>query len=102
MRWPPFIGGSAPVNHGPSTAATCRAPRLCYRHAMADQRALDAVRRIERALARIEAAASRPSPSDPQDSEEYRRLSAAHDALRSRVAGAIGEIDQLVAAGERG
>ncbi len=70
---------------------------------MADQRALDAVSRIERALARVEAAASRPvSLSDPQDSEDYRRLSAAHDALRTRVAGAIGEIDRLVAAGERG
>lgn len=70
---------------------------------MADQRALDAASRIERALARIEAAAARPAkPSDPQDSEDYRRLSAAHESLRERVAGAIGEIDLLVAAGERG
>lgn len=70
---------------------------------MADQRALDAVSRIERALARIEAAGSRPDmPSDPTDSEAYRRLHAAHDSLRAKVAGAVGEIDRLVAAGERG
>ena len=70
---------------------------------MADQRALDAASRIERALARIEAAASAPArPADPIDSEAYHRLHAAHESLRSRVAGAIGEIDRLVAAGERG
>ncbi len=70
---------------------------------MADQRALDAVSRIERALARIEAAASRTAPvADPQDSADYRRLDAAHEALRAQVAGAIGEIDRLVAAGEKG
>ena len=70
---------------------------------MADQRALDAASRIERALARIEAAASRPAAApDPADSDMYRRLSAAHDSLRAEVADVIGEIDRLVAVGEKG
>lgn len=69
---------------------------------MPDQRALDAISRLEAALARIEAAAARPTASaDPTESEDYRRLRAAHDALRERVSGAIGEIDRLIASGER-
>lgn len=68
---------------------------------MADARALDALSRIERALARIEAAAARPAPAPSvEDSEDYRRLQAAHDSLRDRVSGAIGEIDRMIAAGE--
>ena len=66
----------------------------------ADQRALDAIRRIERAVARIEAAAERPAPP-AGPSEDYEQLREAHDALRRRVAGAIGQIDQLIEAGER-
>ena len=65
------------------------------RGAMADQRALDAIRRIEQALARIEAAASRPTPP-AQPAEDYERLREAHDALRRRVAGAIGQIDNML------
>lgn len=69
---------------------------------MADQRALDAISRIERALARIEAAATRATPSPaPETSDDYRRLRDAHDSLRQRVAGAIGEIDRMIANGER-
>ncbi|MGQ0559451.1 MAG: hypothetical protein ACT4OE_07685 [Sphingosinicella sp.] len=70
---------------------------------MSDQRALDALKRLERALARIEAAASRPAPA-PQaaaDSAEFERLKQAHDRLRQRVAGAIGEIDRLIDSGGR-
>jgi hypothetical protein len=68
---------------------------------MADQRALDALQRIEQALARIEAAAFRPAPIAPaaEPSEEFARLREAHDALRHRVAGAIGQIDRLVESG---
>ena len=65
-----------------------------------------AIARIERALARIEAAASRPAPPPsyrpaPDDgaAEELRR---AHLALRSKVQSAITEIDGLLAGGERG
>ena len=62
---------------------------------MADQRPLDAIRRIERALARIESAANRPAPS-PEPPEDYERLREAHDTLRRSVAGAIGEIDRML------
>jgi len=69
---------------------------------MGDQRALDAISRIERALARIEAAARRPQPlsTDMEESEELDRLRGAHLALRSRVEGAIGQIDRLLESGE--
>ena len=70
---------------------------------MADTRALDAVQRIEAALARIEAAAARPAPAPASESsEEFERLRDAHRALRRKVAGAIGEIDNLITAGEQG
>jgi len=64
---------------------------------MADQRALDAISRIEQALARVESAAARPRPAPPAEPpEEYERLRQAHDSLRDRVAGAIGEIDRML------
>jgi len=62
---------------------------------MADARALDAVNRIERALARIEAAATRPA-APVQDSADYRRLTGAHEALRREVADVVGELDALI------
>ena len=74
---------------------------------MGDTRALDAVRRIERALRRIETAASRPpsaASSDPDSSGPHpdaERLREAHDTLRRQVAGAIGQIDRMIEAGER-
>ena len=64
---------------------------------MADTRALEAISRIERALTRIEAAASRPAPAfDGETGEDYARLRDVHDVLRQRVAGAIGEIDRML------
>jgi hypothetical protein len=63
---------------------------------MADQRALAAVRRIERALARVESAASRPAPASNGQDEEVERLRSAHQRLRHQVSGAIGEIDLLL------
>ena len=68
---------------------------------MADPRALDALRRIERALARIERAAERASPA-PEPSPELERLREAHEILRRRVTGAVGQIDQLLAVEEQG
>jgi hypothetical protein len=70
---------------------------------MGDQRALDALRRVEQALARIESASSRPpSPAAASaDPDELRRLREAHDKLRRSVAGAIGEIDHMIGIGER-
>jgi hypothetical protein len=67
---------------------------------MGDQRALDAVSRIERALSRIETAARRPPPAgNGGDSAELVRD--AHRKLRSRVEGAIGQIDRLLETGGR-
>ncbi len=64
---------------------------------MADPRAQVALRRIEQALARIERAAGEPRPAPaPEPPEDYERLRQAHDALRERVAGAIGEIDRML------
>jgi hypothetical protein len=68
---------------------------------MADIRALDAVRRIERAVARIEAAAARPAPADGNGGEDFARLREAHDTLRRQVAGAIGQIDHMIETGGR-
>ena len=65
-----------------------------------------AIARIERALARIEAAASRtapdPSPQPGPDTSAADELRRAHLALRSKVQSAITEIDGLLASGERG
>lgn len=72
---------------------------------MGDPRALEAIRRIERALDRIETAASRPPPRPAADAAppaDYERLREAHDALRRRVAGAIGQLDELIESGGRG
>jgi len=73
---------------------------------MGDQRALDAIGRIERALARIEAAAMRAQSARKSDaaagSDELERLRGAHDALRTRVEGAIGQIDRLLDGGAQG
>jgi len=62
---------------------------------MGDERALAAIARIERALARIETSSrnSRLSSSDPAESTALR---IAHQALRDRVEGAIGQIDRLL------
>ena len=69
-------------------------PRL-----MADQRALDAISRIERALARIEAAGSAAQAAardGAAGNAELERLRSAHQTLRMRVEGAIGEIDRML------
>jgi hypothetical protein len=65
---------------------------------MADERALAAISRIERALARIESASSRPRPAPIADSEDLRQLRDVHQALRAKVEGAIGQIDRLLEA----
>jgi hypothetical protein len=65
---------------------------------MSDQRALDAVARIERALARIEAVAARPAPAG--ESQDLHLLQARHDAMRGRVTGALAQLDALIGAGE--
>lgn len=63
---------------------------------MQDQRALDAIARIERALERIEAAASAGDMSARRDAAELDRLRSAHFLLRERVGAVIGEIDRML------
>jgi hypothetical protein len=63
---------------------------------MGDERAMEALGRIERALARIEAAAGR-QPAPQADEGELLALRDTHRALRSRVEEAIGEIDRMLA-----
>ncbi|MEA3032918.1 MAG: hypothetical protein QOH86_934 [Sphingomonadales bacterium] len=62
---------------------------------MGDEKAFAAVGRIERALARIEAAAARPAAPDGA-------LREAHEALRGKVETAIRQIDQLLMSAEHG
>ena len=62
---------------------------------MGDTRALDAIARIERALARIEASSRTPA-ADSAEPGELAALRDAHRALRARVEGAIGQIDRLL------
>ena len=68
--------------------------------AMADERTVTAMERIEQALVRIEAASRQATPA-PADDAEARRLREAHDALRDKVRAAIGEIDRLLATGSQ-
>jgi hypothetical protein len=69
---------------------------------MADQRALDAIARIERALGRIEAASSSARSNGADSSAELARVRDAHQKLRSRVEGAIGQLDRLLETEGRG
>ncbi|HZF94891.1 MAG TPA: hypothetical protein VEZ20_08460 [Allosphingosinicella sp.] len=64
---------------------------------MSEERALAAIERIDRALARIEAAAGRqPAAAAPGHEPELRQLREVHEALRGRVEGAIAQIDRLL------
>lgn len=60
---------------------------------MQDQRIQAALARIEQALGRIE----RSAAGNQGASDELARLREAHNVLRSKVEGAIGEIDRLLA-----
>jgi len=63
---------------------------------MKDERALLAIARIERALARIDGAAARLPAK--HDDTELETLRSAHSKLRGRVETAIAQIDDLLAA----
>jgi hypothetical protein len=63
---------------------------------MSEERALAAIARIDRALARIEAAARQPAADAPSHEPELRQLREVHEALRGRVEGAIAQIDRLL------
>lgn len=69
---------------------------------MPDERALDAIARIERALGRIEAASAQARGGDVEASAELERVRDAHQKLRSRVEGAIGQLDRMLETEGRG
>jgi hypothetical protein len=71
---------------------------MLFRDVMTDERTFQAIQRIENALARIEAAASRPA-ARPEN--ELRQLREVHQALRGKVEGAITEIDRLLATADQ-
>lgn len=55
---------------------------------------MQAIARIEKALARIESAVGNAPP--PRDDNELLRLREVHQALRNKVEGAISQIDRLL------
>ena len=69
---------------------------------MGDERVIELIGRIDRALARIEAAASRPAPPAAQEDGRAAAIEEAHQALRAKVERSISQIDRLIAAGEQG
>jgi len=71
---------------------------------MGDDREIELIGRIDRALARIEAAvARRPAmPAVAPDDGRAAAIAEAHRALRAKVESAISQIDRLIAAGEQG
>ena len=68
---------------------------------MADIRAMEAIDRLEQALARVEAAAARRPAAEPRDDSELIELRQVHQTLRSKVEGAISQIDRMLEASER-
>ena len=68
---------------------------------MANIRAMEAIDRLERALARVEAAAERKPEPEPRDESELIQLRQVHQSLRSKVDGAISQIDRMLEASER-
>ncbi len=66
---------------------------------MGDDRVIELIGRIDRALSRIETAAARPAPPPPDD-RRAASLEQAHQVLRGRVKSAIAQIDRLIASGE--
>jgi hypothetical protein len=70
---------------------------------MGDDKIIELIGRIDRALARIEAAPRNPAPPPPQSHDDRAAsLEEAHRMLRSRVERAVAQIDRLIAAGETG
>ena len=68
---------------------------------MIEERILDAVERIDGAMSRIEADASRPAPppAPVSDPAELTSLRERHAALRMRVEAAVAELDTVMREG---
>jgi hypothetical protein len=64
---------------------------------MSDERALNAIDRIETAFARIEAVTSGAKPATAHEESELLHLRQTHHALRGKVEDAIAQIDRLLA-----
>ncbi|HEY0413441.1 MAG TPA: hypothetical protein VGD66_09890 [Allosphingosinicella sp.] len=67
---------------------------------MGEDRGLAALDRIERAIARVEAAAERGPPPSASSPDGDARLREAHEALKGKVELAIAQIDRLLATAE--
>ena len=91
-----FKQGVAGVNLAPVAALEARAGRA-YRGGMSDERALNAIDRIETAFARIEAVTSGNKPAPTHGEGELMHLRQTHQALRGKVEDAIAQIDRLLA-----
>lgn len=59
---------------------------------MTNERLAQAIRRLDRALARVEAAAERPARPDPAVAQLQQR----HERLRARTKDAITALDRLI------
>lgn len=81
--------------------ALAATPGQRYSIGMADEKAMQAIGRIEAALARIELVADMPREAPAHDDGELIALRQVHQALRGQVEGAIAQIDQLLTANER-
>ena len=77
-----------------------RAVGVLFPLLMKHELTMAAIQRIDRALSRVEAAATKSPP--PRDDGELRQLREVHQALRGKVEGAISQIDRLLATEERG
>lgn len=70
---------------------------------MSEDRLILAIGRMERALARVEAAAANPAApaveTNPADRAAYRSLQDRHDRLKRRVETAIAALDGIIAKG---
>jgi hypothetical protein len=68
---------------------------------MGNDRVVSAIARIERALARVEAAVSGQPARTLFETSDGHPLQARHQALRGKVEGAISRIDSLIQSAER-
>jgi type II secretory pathway component PulJ len=93
-----FKRGGVGVNLAALLARLAAAGLHAYSKAMSSERAIEAMERIERAIARVEAAASTARPASHDDGE-LQQLRETHRALRGQVEGAIAQIDRLLANG---
>lgn len=74
-------------------------PVLPIASSMLDERSIQAIERIGRALARLETG-MKTLPAERDGGAELARLREAHQGLRDQVAGAIAQIDRLLEDGE--